>query len=393
MSDILDDAQLKKLFRPVRVLGSGGFATVLHAVNLVTGQDCAVKVLRKSQVAPSCLSSLRREAEILASLQHPNIVAFRGLRETENNLYLEMEMIAGGTLADLLARQRLSDLQAAQVMAGLFSAVQYLHAHGLVHRDLKPANILIGDASDLTSMKVADFGLSQQLGRMDASDVYCGTLPYMAPEQIERRYYGKSVDIWSCGIIMAMLCCGGRHPLKHKSESVGEYLKKLRDPQWNLGDMCASAQSLFRRLVRLEPIERYSPAQALKHPWIRRDSSAVPLTSLEVFRAYNDEVRSRKLFWALFLLGRVVQIQQPSSQTETTEASSDSPVLPRPAAVRCNSVHIRRTPSAKRRTQPAKLKAPSSRLIMRASTPKRIPSRRDVLKPVTRRSNVSYSLN
>jgi len=392
MSDVLEDAQMKQHFAPVRVLGSGGFGTVLHAVNLVTGQDCAVKVLRKSQMAPSRLNSLRKEAEILASLQHPNIVAFRGLRETQSNLYLELEIVTGGTLSDLMSHP-LSDLQAAQAMKGLFRAVQYLHAHGVLHRDLKPQNILVGDANDLTSVKVADFGLSQQLGRLDASDVYCGTMPYMAPEQIARRYYGKSVDVWSCGIIMAMLCCGGRHPLKEKSDSPEDYLAKLREPQWNIAALSPLAQSLFLRLVRLQPVERYSPAQALKHPWILRDGSEVPLTSFEQFRVYNDEVRTRKVLWAIFLLGKLARTHS-NSQLQT-EASADSPVLPvPPVAVRCYSVRIRRTPSAKHRTQPPKPR-PASRRILRESPPKRASSRLGMLKPVptTRRSNVSFSVS
>lgn len=390
MSDVVDDAQMKRYFTPVCVLGRGGFGTVFHAINLVSGQECALKVLRKSKVGPYCLSSLRKEADILSSLQHPNIVAFRGLRETQSNLYLELEIVSGGTLADLMDRQPLTDLQAAQAMTGLFRAVQYLHAHGIVHRDLKPQNILVGDLNDLTSVKVADFGLSQQLGRLDASDVYCGTMPYMAPEQIERRYYGKSVDMWSCGIIMAMLCCG-RHPLKKKSDSSADYLAKLRVPQWNIAELTPLAQSLFLRLVRLQPIERYSPAQALKHPWILRDSSEVPLTSLELFRAYNDEVRTRKVLWAIFFLGKLAH-PHSSSQLQT-EASSDSPVLPSsPVPVR--SFRIHRTPSAKRRVEIPKTRPPSRRLL-RESPPKRTPSRQGILKPVsvTRRSNASFSVS
>ena len=413
----MEDEQFEGIFTFVRVIGSGSYGTVIHAVEKATGEECAVKVVEKVQVTPSRLEHLRKEASILSKLHHPNIVRFRQLQETRNNVYLVLEMIHGGTLADHIGKQPVPDLDAAKAMAGIFKAVHYLHGHGVIHRDLKPENILVQDASDLATVKIADFGLSEQFGtgEFDASDDYCGTVLFMAPEQIERKYYSKSVDIWSCGIIMAMLCCG-KHPLKDRADTTEQYFEKLREPVWTVAGMSPPAQSLFLRLMRQQPIERYSAAQALKHPWILRDSSDVPLTSLEVIRMYNDETRLHKvpptqLLWSLFVLGRLaktIDLQpavSPSQANSTpmsqlwTEASSESPVLNveevkmrQRSSNRSFSVRIRRTPSRKRPLV-QKVKPPPPKQLLRRVTPISMSTKPRVLKPIsiTRRVNVSYS--
>jgi serine/threonine protein kinase len=115
----------------------------------------------------------------------------------------------------------LSDEGASIAMRGILNAVDYLHSQNYMHRDLKPQNILVPNPKDLSTIKLADFGLAGQFdNRVSVSDRKCGTLIFMAPEQIQNRVYSKSVDIWSCGIILYMLCNSGRHPLHSKNDNV-----------------------------------------------------------------------------------------------------------------------------------------------------------------------------
>ena len=122
-------------------------------------------------------------------------------------------------------------------------AVDSIHTMGIVHRDLKPGtsfsfhnlcnidNILVGDFNDLTSIKLADFGLSAKYDHVSFKtlDQHCGTLKYMAPEVALKKEYSKNVDIWSIGIIMFMLLTGGSHPLFTNQDTAITYKEKLKN--------------------------------------------------------------------------------------------------------------------------------------------------------------------
>lgn len=403
MTSLPADQQFTQLFTLIRVIGSGSFGTVMHVIDRQTGEECAVKAISKAEVTPQRLDDLRKEADILNALDHPNIVRFRHVRETVEQVYLVMEMVYGGTLAAYIAKKKLTDMEAASAMTGVFRAVQYLHSQGVIHRDLKPENILVENPLDLTSIKIADFGLSKQFNRdqINTSDAYCGTVLFMAPEQIERRYYSKGVDIWSCGVIMYMLCSGGQHPLKEPTDSLSTYYTKLKSPHWKLEPLTPLGRSLFTRLVRLQPVERYSASQALLHPWITRERSDVPLTPLEQFRMYNDELKTKKILWALLFIGKLTKItvekpQEPevNSAGLTVNREGSKPQLS--TTRRSFSVRIRRTPVRIRPTSTtkcAKPPIPKKPMLRSNGTKAPQPSKPRVLRPLTssRRVNVSYN--
>ena len=98
------------------------------------------------------------------------------------------------------------------IIQSLFETVEYLHSREIVHRDIKPENILFDDNTNLASLKLIDFGLSSQFFEITGDFEFCGTLLYMAPEQLEKKIYTKSIDIWSCGIVCYKLLNNGLHP-------------------------------------------------------------------------------------------------------------------------------------------------------------------------------------
>jgi calcium/calmodulin-dependent protein kinase I len=178
------------------LLGEGAFAKVVKARCLEDDSIVAVKVIPKKTFKSSELQRLDREANILASLQHPNVVKFNKVRSTDSKVLIEMEVVPGGPLRQII--KAITPENKRKVMKSIYSALDYIHSKNIVHRDLKPGfvkpiwyveNILLGDPNDPASIKLADFGLSQQQGQFLSGQ--CGTLIFMAPEQFYSKMYSK----------------------------------------------------------------------------------------------------------------------------------------------------------------------------------------------------------
>lgn len=162
----------------------------------------------------------------METIENENIVRFLGLIENERFIYIKMELAKGGTLGEFIKRradndERLTDQEVSSIMRGIFKGIDHLHSMNIIHRDLKPCNslsysenILLAQEGDVSQIKIADFGMSIKIeGKNQKISTHCGTLIYMAPEIILRKYYSKNVDVWSCAIVMYMLLNGGSHPL------------------------------------------------------------------------------------------------------------------------------------------------------------------------------------
>lgn len=317
------------------VLGAGAYGKVLHCRSRATGQDCAVKQVSKANAVN--LQAVASEVQILASLSHPHVVAFRGVHHDHSYIYIEMELLRGGSLTALLAKRRLSEEEAATIMQGVLAAVSYLHKRAVLHRDLKPDNILFADES-LSSVKVTDFGLSAKFGQRvyDTFDDACGTVAFMAPEQVNRTWYSKPVDIWSCGIILYMLVIG-HHPLLQPDDSIESYISKLPHPEWTFPpELNPQVRQLFLHMTNNEPIDRYTADQALRHPWVSRIQSEIPKTYFEKVTEYNETSRLKALVGALVGIGAVryrtqgkVQVLEVCLLEEKKTSPTASP------AVRC----------------------------------------------------------
>jgi calcium/calmodulin-dependent protein kinase I len=281
----------------LELLGRGAFGKVYRCLNRESHSSCAVKILSKAHFR-SELTSILNEVRILSSLHHPNIVQFCEVRQSHNHVYIEMELLLGGTLQTALESHRFDDSAAAEILKGVMSAVSYLHSHDIIHRDLKPANIIFVESPSIPHVKLTDFGLSAKFTEANyLQSLYqnCGTMSFMAPEQAQSRPYSRPVDIWSCGIILYMLL-EGVHPLLAPQETKDSYIEKLQAPKWNFGKgFSPLARDLFERMVAVEPLERYTADQVLRHPWITRQNDEIPRTFVERVQTYNDQSRFKRL--------------------------------------------------------------------------------------------------
>jgi eukaryotic-like serine/threonine-protein kinase len=187
-------------YRSVRRLGHGGSATVFLARDERLERDVAIKRVHGAEVTATTAKRLWREARIMASLRHDNLVAIYDIVVDGEDLLLVMEYVEGRTLADLLASAPLSWERTAELLGPVASALDYVHSEGVVHRDLKPSNVLVGDDG---SVKVADLGLATaaEITKITPPGAIMGTPAYMAPEQARPGTPTPAADVFALATI------------------------------------------------------------------------------------------------------------------------------------------------------------------------------------------------
>ncbi len=203
----------ERRFQIERIIGSGAMGDVYGARDDATGQEVAIKVLRRSEdLAPEDITRFISEAAAAATVIHPAIVRTYHVDITEaGHFYLVMELVRGRTLADELLQGRYDAAQTARFGAVVGEALAAAHATGVVHRDIKPHNLML--TTTKPGVRVLDFGVSKLLdadvGEMTISGQVVGTPQYMAPEQIVRS--GKvtgACDVYALGQVLYEMLCG-----------------------------------------------------------------------------------------------------------------------------------------------------------------------------------------
>jgi serine/threonine-protein kinase len=247
-------------------LGAGGMGEVYRARDVRLDRDVAIKVLPPAVAHDADrVGRFRREAQMLATLNHPHIGAIYALVESDDALGLVLELVDGPTLADKLAAGPLPVADAVRLMRDVALAVEAAHAKGIIHRDLKPANIKL--TSDGTP-KVLDFGLAkaadvsgdattaiQPGATRDGAIV--GTAPYMSPEQVRGQPLGLRVDVWAFGCVLYEVLTGTRaFAGRSSADCLAAVLE--RQPDWNTLPRDASGRiaELLRRCFEKDPERR-----------------------------------------------------------------------------------------------------------------------------------------
>ena len=307
MDDLTHDFpyELGNDFKYIETLDHGAFGTVVHVIEISTNKDMAIKVINKTREYNSLIEKVKEEISILKQLNHENIVKFYGFFETINQLLIKMEYVRYGTLSKWIKNhKKISENEASLILSQILSAVVYLHGKQICHRDIKPENIMLSKENDLNGIKIIDFGLSAQNFDKLINNDYCGTYIYMAPEQIEKKLYFISVDIWSIGILMFMLLNNGKHPFYIKGDTKTDFIKKVENCKINFyNKVSPMAKHLIFKLLEPNPSWRYNASQAIKHPWITRNKNdEVPLTFNEILHKNNMKKIGRDLFGAIIFV-------------------------------------------------------------------------------------------
>jgi serine/threonine-protein kinase len=231
-------------FSITKLLGRGGMGRVYHAIDNRLGRHVAIKVLDAGATDSHLAARFRREARILASLNHPNIAAIHDVEEHDDQLWLILEYIKGRTLAQRLVEGPLPVPEAIAIARRISRALGTAHAQGVIHRDLKPGNVML-DAG--AQVKVLDFGIaktvrSDGLGTEPSHDdqlaetqegQLIGTLGYMSPESLRGFPADRRVDIWAFGIVLFEMLAG-RAPFDSADAALTLARVLESEPQWRL---------------------------------------------------------------------------------------------------------------------------------------------------------------
>eukprot|EP00386_Alphamonas_edax_P005983 GDKI01019517.1.p1 GENE.GDKI01019517.1~~GDKI01019517.1.p1 ORF type:complete len:348 (-),score=85.49 GDKI01019517.1:110-1153(-) len=253
-------------------VGTGTFGRV-RVVKVKGSPDrtpMALKILKKSEVIRlKQVEHVKAEKAILSAIEHPYIVNLITTFQDEKRLFMLMEYVNGGELFSYLRREgRLPDHSAQFYAAEITLAFQYLHGMNIIYRDLKPENLLI-DAQG--HVKITDFGFAKVVE--DRTWTLCGTPEYLAPEIIQSKGHGKSVDWWALGILIFEMLAG--YPPFYDENPFGIYQKVLQGRIDFPAHFDIKAKDLIKRLLTHDRTKRYGCLKAgaedvKKHKWFQR---------------------------------------------------------------------------------------------------------------------------
>lgn len=248
---------------------------VYRARDLTLNRDVAIKVLLPAVANdPDRLARFSREAQVLASLNHPHIAQIHGLEHAEGVRALVMELVDGPTLADRIAHGAIPVDEAMPIAKQIAEALEAAHEQGIVHRDLKPANIKVRADG---VVKVLDFGLAKALeplsgppaealtdsptmtspAAMTAAGIILGTAAYMSPEQARGKAVDKRADIWAFGVLLFEMLTGRR---LFSGESITDVLAAVVTREPDFGALPTATPGhildLLRRCLQKDPKKR-----------------------------------------------------------------------------------------------------------------------------------------
>src|SRR5216684_2614165 len=238
-------AKLKGRFERLEVLGQGGMGIVYRAFDSELRREVALKTILDSQ-NQAALELFQKECDILAALNHPNIVDIYDIGEFEDagvkKPYFVMPLLHGMTLDRLIAKQpqRLTPERTVEIMASVCRGLQAAHERGLVHRDMKPSNIFVLEDD---SVKIIDFGVAH-MADTHTTRAQKGTLLYMSPEQIQLKPLSAASDIFSLSVV-CYEALTGRHPFQRTraDEVVEAILNQIPPPASEVNSAISQAVS------------------------------------------------------------------------------------------------------------------------------------------------------
>lgn len=272
--------------------------------------------VKKIPRTPDIESAVLHEVAVMQNLEHTSLVQIQDFLEDDDFYYIVSEYVPGTTVMELLMKmqQSFTEQDARAIVEQLLQAVNYIHGEGVVHRDVTLENLLLvkppvvkkednkaetsSTMSKKSKIKLCDFGLARRVPAPRSVTRCCGTPLYMSPEVLKHIPYDQTADMWSIGVLVYMLLVG-TPPFVASSEK--ELFSKIRLGEWSFPPASASAtniisdsaKELVRKLLVVEPIQRWTAREALGAAWFRQDASSLSSIDLSTSVSKLKDLRSK----------------------------------------------------------------------------------------------------
>lgn len=334
------------------LIGRGGMADVHRGIDTRLGRTVAIKLLRPDLARdPQFQARFKREAQAVAALNHPSIVA---IYDTGDHAvpgdaydqirvpYIVMEYVEGQTLRDLIRAKDITIGQAISYTLGVLSALEYSHKAGIVHRDIKPANVMFCKNSDM--VKVMDFGIARAMAdsaaTMTQTQAVVGTAQYLSPEQARGETVDARSDLYSAACLMYEMLTGRPPFIGESPVSVAyQHVREIPEPASSLNPEISDAlDTVLAKALQKNRADRFQDAAAFRRA-LRAAQNGIPVPPLSASEAPTDpndhvpEPQRTPPTAAFSLTGASFLDDAPAGRLRPAhEPSDDDPVLPAEAA-------------------------------------------------------------
>lgn len=344
--DVLNDEVLltfNKKYEVLDILGKGVSGVVHGCKERESGRMFAVKIVDLVDEEEGLEESTISEVTILQQLtSHPYIIDLHESFISSTHILLVMELCTKELFDVMTEVVRLSEIRTRQIMRQLLTAIEFMHSKKIAHRDIKAENILIDSQNNI---KLTDFGFACKFNEDNLFSDLCGTFEYLSPELVRNQLcedhpgFGKSIDIWACGILMYTLLQGSS---PFWAPEKGQVLRNIisgklvfSHPIWN--DYSGLAKDLISNLLKVDCKERLTATQSLQHPFFTTffsptlSSTLSPtLTPQFLVHSKSPRVRLKGVFLAVltsvFLRRSIIPTVCVSQQQATDDPYTASPL-------------------------------------------------------------------
>jgi ABC-type transport system substrate-binding protein len=293
--------RLANRYEIVGELGRGGMGVVYRARDPVLSREVAVKLVPPALLTPHSEERFQREAQVVAQMDHPAIVAIYDLGQHEGSLFFLMPVVAGTNLRSFLREQPRSLGEVLDIIVQVADALEYAHAQGIIHRDIKPENIMVSEEKGRTRVRVMDFGLARAAteNRLTKTGTLLGTISYLSPEQVVSKDVDGRSDVYSLGTVLYE-CLTSEPPFTGETQTilyriVHELPRSLRSLGADIGE---ELDDIVLRCLAKDPAKRYQRAGELAEA-LRRYQSKL-----------HESERSKSVVLSTMMTG---QLERPTA--------------------------------------------------------------------------------